>query len=66
VVIGDEYYAASAYLTREPTVTGSIVGQDIAKALLMAIVLAGIGLATYFGGQHMDHSWLFRNLGTGP
>lgn len=65
VVIGDEYYAASAYLTREPTVTGSIVGQDIAKALLMAIVLAGIGLATYFGGQHMDHSWLFRNLGTG-
>ena len=29
VVIGDEYYAASAYLTREPTLTGSLVGQDI-------------------------------------
>jgi hypothetical protein len=46
VVIGDEYYAASAYLTREPTLTGSLVGQDIVKALLIALVLLGVGLAT--------------------
>lgn len=46
VVIGDEYYAASAYLTREPTLTGSLVGQDIAKAILVALVVVGVVLAT--------------------
>ena len=50
VVIGDEYYAASAYLTREPTLTGSLVGQDICKALLIALVVLGVGLATATGG----------------
>jgi len=52
VVIGDEYYAASAYLTREPTLTGSLVGQDLAKAILVALVLFGVGLATIFGPHH--------------
>lgn len=40
VIIGDEFYAASAYLSREPTALGSIVGQDYVKALLLAIVVA--------------------------
>jgi hypothetical protein len=47
VVIGDEYYAASAYLTREPTLIGSLVGQDLVKAMLIALVLAGIILVTF-------------------
>ena len=34
VIIGDEFYAASAYLSREPTLLGSIVGQDYCKLLL--------------------------------
>lgn len=41
VIIGDEFYAASAYLSREPTALGSLVGQDIVKALLLIIVLCG-------------------------
>ena len=41
VIIGDEYYAASAYLSREPTQLGSIVGQDIAKGLILALIIAG-------------------------
>jgi hypothetical protein len=49
VVIGDEYYAASAYLTREPTLTGSLVGQDIGKALLLALIVFGIVAATILG-----------------
>lgn len=52
VVIGDEYYAASAYLTREPTLTGSLVGQDIVKAIVIALVLLGAGLATFHGLAH--------------
>ena len=50
VVIGDEYYAASAYLTREPTLTGSLVGQDLGKAVLVALIVTGIVMATVLGG----------------
>ncbi len=58
VVIGDEYYAASAYLTREPTLTGSLVGQDIVKAGLVAFMLLGIVVATVFAvhtPEFMNH-----------
>ncbi|GDX40328.1 hypothetical protein LBMAG21_06200 [Armatimonadota bacterium] len=41
VIIGDEYYAASAYLSREPTQIGSIVGQDIAKWLILMTIILG-------------------------
>jgi hypothetical protein len=52
VVIGDEYYAATAYLTREPTLTGSLVGQDIVKAILVALVIFGVGVAALVGEQN--------------
>ena len=41
-IIGDEYYAASAYLSREPTLLGSLVGQDIAKALFFILLIVGM------------------------
>ncbi len=46
VIIGDEFYAASAYLSRDPTLLGSIVAQDWCKAILLALVLTGFALAT--------------------
>jgi hypothetical protein len=46
VIIGDEFYAASAYISREPTALGSIVGQDIAKAVLIGVVLLGSAIVT--------------------
>lgn len=62
VIIGDEYYAASAYLSREPTQLGSIVGQDIAKGLILALIIAGsliVSLAAYanssFGLQFVQY-----------
>jgi hypothetical protein len=45
-IIGDEYYAASAYLTRDPILTGSLVGQDRSKMLLLAMILLGIVATT--------------------
>jgi len=42
VIIGDEYYAASAYLSKEPTLLGSLVGQDISKAVFVAFIVVGI------------------------
>jgi hypothetical protein len=46
-IIGDEFYAATAYLSREPTLLGSLVGQDIGKTLLLAIIVVGIIWATF-------------------
>lgn len=50
-IIGDEYYAATAYLTREPVLSGSVVGQDRAKMLLTAMILIGILVVSYFAVQ---------------
>jgi hypothetical protein len=41
VLIGDEFYAASAYLTRQPVLVGSLVGQDWCKIAVMAMVFFG-------------------------
>ena len=46
VLIGDEFYAASAYLTRQPVLVGSLVGQDWCKLLLVTTMLLGTILNT--------------------
>ena len=45
-LIGEEIYAAGAYLSREPVLLGSIRGQDLAKALLLLFGLVGVVAAT--------------------
>lgn len=47
VLIGDEYYAASAYLSREPVLTGSLIGQDWIKMSMIAMVVGGVLLNTF-------------------
>jgi hypothetical protein len=49
VLIADEFYAASAYLSKEPVMVGSIGGQDLGKVLFISIVVAVSLLATVFG-----------------
>jgi len=46
VLIGDEFYAASAYLTRQPVLVGSLVGQDWCKLLIMTTMALGTILNT--------------------
>jgi len=41
VLIGEELFAASAYLTREPALLGTLRGQDLGKYLAMALLVAG-------------------------
>jgi hypothetical protein len=41
-LLGEELFAASAYLSREPALLGSIKAQDITKAILL--VLMGLGI----------------------
>ena len=45
-LIGEELFAASAYLSREPRMLGSLKGQDAGKAMAIVFILAGSVLAT--------------------
>ena len=55
-IIGDEYYAASAYLSREPTLLGSLVGQDYGKLTLITLILLGAVGATLAAVTSPDSS----------
>jgi len=41
-LIGEEFFAASAYLSGEPDQLGSLKGQDVGKLLVAAGILAGV------------------------
>ncbi len=43
-LIGEELYAASAYLSREPLLLGSLKGQDYGKAIILAVIVIGSAL----------------------
>jgi len=45
-LIGEELYAASAYLSREPVQVGTLRGQDVGKAFILIMVGVGTLLAT--------------------
>jgi hypothetical protein len=45
-LIGEELYAASAYLSREPVLVGTLRGQDLGKAFLLIVMVAGTVLAS--------------------
>lgn len=45
-LIGEELYAASVYLSREPLLLGSLKGQDVGKAFMMVVILIGTILMT--------------------
>lgn len=43
-LIGEELYAASAYLSKEPMLLGSLRGQDWGKVVLFAVLVMGVVL----------------------
>ena len=46
-LIGEELYAASAYLSKEPMLLGSLRGQDWGKILIFATIVLGVGLELF-------------------
>jgi len=46
-LIGEELYAASAYLSREPLLLGSLRAQDIAKGILIGALILGAVLEIF-------------------
>jgi hypothetical protein len=63
-LIGEELYAASAYLSREPMLLGSLKGLDVAKALLMLALLlqALLFVIASLSGQPMENFSQIRDL----
>jgi uncharacterized protein DUF6754 len=59
-LIGEELFAASAYLSKEPKQLGSLRGQDVGKAIILVSILVGVLLET-FGVWHF--SSLFSVIG---
>ena len=57
-LIGEELFAASAYLGREPLLLGTLKAQDYAKAAVL--VLALVGLLAVNVGHGADMDWLLR------
>jgi len=41
-LIGEEMYAASAYLSREPVLMGTVVGQDIMRVIFVGMIVLGM------------------------
>jgi hypothetical protein len=46
-LIGEELFAASAYLSKEPKLLGSLKGQDIGKAIILVAIILGLLLETF-------------------
>ncbi|MDZ4722825.1 MAG: DUF6754 domain-containing protein [candidate division Zixibacteria bacterium] len=55
-LIGEELYAASAYLGREPKLLGTLKAQDYAKAAIIFFIIIGVIFAN-FGAGKPDSSW---------
>jgi hypothetical protein len=48
-LIGEEFFAASAYLSGSPEELGSLKGQDVGKVVVAALLIVGVVLATVAG-----------------
>jgi hypothetical protein len=55
-LIGEELYAASAYLSGEPRLVGGLKGADLIKVVIIVVVVLGCVLETV--GVHGLTTWL--------
>lgn len=50
-LMGEELYAASAYLSHEPVMTGGLKGQDFVKMIIVFCILLGTFLVSFGWGE---------------
>lgn len=62
-LIGEEFYAASAYLSREPSILASVKSADWLKLVIMPVLILGVILATIIHGMDPEHE-LFETVRT--
>jgi len=56
-LIGEEFFAASAYLSQKPELLGGLKGQDILKAFVTAVILLALFLRVF-----NDMGWIGWNV----
>ena len=56
-LIGEEFFAASAYLSQKPELLGGLKGQDMLKAFVMAVILLALFLRVF-----NDLGWIGWNV----
>ena len=56
-LIGEEFFAASAYLSGDPDQLGSLKGQDVGKVIVTVLVLVGVALSTIAPFTEPDSSF---------
>jgi hypothetical protein len=63
-LIGEEFFAASAYLSGEPEQLGSLKGQDVGKIIVAVGIIVGVSLATLAGilGAESDLGSVLQNV----
>ncbi|MCK4806653.1 MAG: hypothetical protein KAT09_03355 [Candidatus Aegiribacteria sp.] len=61
-LIGEELYAASAYLGREPRQLGAVKGQDACKAIVMALIALGAILSLVYMITGNDSFMFLREM----
>ncbi|MGE5561514.1 MAG: DUF6754 domain-containing protein [Chloroflexota bacterium] len=59
-LLGEEMYAASAYLSRDPVLVGNLVGQDWGKWFAAAVIAVGAILATINPKSNPLSTWLLK------
>jgi hypothetical protein len=59
-LMGEELYAASAYLSHEPLMLGGLKGQDLMKVVIVILIILGVVFMTLGFGETYRH--LFQEL----
>ena len=59
VIIGEEFYAASAYLSQDQVLKGSLKAQDVVKAVILALIVLGVLFAALERAFDLDLGWFF-------
>jgi hypothetical protein len=57
VIIGEEYYAVTALMSRDPVLRGSLIGQDYVKLMMLIAIVAGFLLTSFLGPDHFLARW---------
>lgn len=57
-IMGEEFFAATAYLSNEPRMLGALRGQDIIKVVIALVVIAGVVSVTFGWGQEFWNTLL--------
>tara|TARA_X000001036_G_C20221938_1_gene620172 strand:- start:312 stop:629 length:318 start_codon:yes stop_codon:yes gene_type:complete len=47
-LIGEEFFAASAYLSEKPELVGGVKGQDMIKLIIISLIVGGVFLRLLF------------------